>query len=436
MTVQTMDKCVSMMSISSVCKLIVITILFTASETLGFTSTRKFSGLATKPRTLLVPTPSATSSLSFQSSKQHNGDEKYNTAKTNLHMSFYDNNDNNQRNDFDLSKPTFDLFSFRAIRNDALLQYSSLNQSEPLRINLFLILTVSAFSFPTVSDAVIGENATLVTTALSVVGGIGSFTLFLKECKNRLKQLMRIEKEMNAEYLKLSMSTQNKLNPKLFDNGSANDVETTLKSLRGKNRIVAIYGTTEQLKDELVSFRIFRRRLNQANSIVIPVPTDLDISESKDWWTTFGITETEIRSCQWLAKPQDLALWATYFDNLLDGDESQTKQSNELTWFGLNYNGRSFASGSGTRNGPMLLQILGQNLRPIEILDELDESETLNAANKEVKFEFVEEIQSLQKEFYKALTGGDLDAMSTICSTHMSKEVSEVRTIIHVTCMS
>ena len=46
-------------------------------------------------------------------------------------------------NQFDITKPTFDLLSFRQIRSDALLRYNSLNQSEPLRINLFLLLTAS-----------------------------------------------------------------------------------------------------------------------------------------------------------------------------------------------------------------------------------------------------------------------------------------------------
>ena len=51
-----------------------------------------------------------------------------------LYMSYNENN----RSNFDLSKPTFDLFSLRTIRNDALLQYNGLTVrgmrdfSEPL----------------------------------------------------------------------------------------------------------------------------------------------------------------------------------------------------------------------------------------------------------------------------------------------------------------
>lgn len=332
-------------------------------------------------------------------------------------------------NDFDLSKPTFDLFSFRTIRNDALLQYSSLNQSEPLRINLYLILTITLFSFPTISESVIGEQSTLQSTIASTLLGVGSFTLFLKECKNRLNQLMRIEKEMNAEYLKLSLSTLNKLNPKLFDHSNneamrTNSNNNTLKALRGKKRIVAICGKTNELKDALRPFRIFRRRLNQSNSIVIPVPTDIDSNNVKDYWKHLGITETEIRSCQWLAQAQDLSLWKEYFNNLIEQDN---ENKNELVWFGLNYNGRSFASGSGMNNSPILLQILGQNLRPVEILDESDEPESINAANKEVDAGIVREIQTAQSDFYEALTNGNLEKMNMICSMKQSSEVTEVR---------
>ena len=354
-------------------------------------------------------------------------------------MSYNENN----RSNFDLSKPTFDLFSLRTIRNDALLQYNALNQSEPLRINLYLILTISLFSFPTVSEAVIGEQATIQSIIVSVLAGVGSFGLFIKECQSRLNQLSRIEKEMNAEYLQVSLSTTNKLNPKLFQEGSTSPTSSSdnssLKSLRGKKRVVAICGTTNELKSVMESFRVFRRRLQQSNSIVVPVPTDLNTIEQRNnnshgekWWSMLGITESEIRSCQWLGQPNDISSWKEYFTNLVDDANSAQEGDNgssgsSLVWFGLNYNGRSFASGSGIQNSPLVLQILGQNLRPIEILDESDECEMINPANKDVDVNVVNEIMDCQKEFYSALTEGDLDRMNTIHMDSKTNEVSEVR---------
>ncbi len=363
--------------------------------------------------------PSPSPSLSSNSSRS-----KKKTFTTKLQMSSRNNSNNNS---FDLSKPTFDLFSLRTIRNDALLQYSSLNQSEPLRINLYLILTVTLFSFPTLSEAVIGEEANLYSTLLSTVGGIGSFGLFLKECNSRLNQLKRIEKEMNAEFLELKLSTENKLNPVLFDGGSRS--VTTLSSLRGKKRIVALTGTTKELKECMKDFRVFRRRINQANSIVIPVPTDLEGTDLKEWWKALNIKETEIRSCQWIGQPQDISAWKEYFKNLVIDNKTDDKSrdgADGIVWFGLNYNGRSFASGL---ESPMLLQILGQNLRPADFLDETDEAEVINAANKEVDAEVLNNIKYCQARFYEALTKGDLEEMNSICSHKNAQEVTEVSLI-------
>ena len=83
--------------------------------------------------------------------KSHHKNYHHNYQCSALSMS---NNLNNNNNNFDLSKPTFDLFAFRSIRNDALLQYNTLNQSEPLRINLYLFLTLTLFSLPTINESI------------------------------------------------------------------------------------------------------------------------------------------------------------------------------------------------------------------------------------------------------------------------------------------
>jgi hypothetical protein len=51
-------------------------------------------------------------------------------------------------NQFDVAKPVFDLFALRSFRGDALLRYNTLNQSEPLRINLYGLLAFALFSAP------------------------------------------------------------------------------------------------------------------------------------------------------------------------------------------------------------------------------------------------------------------------------------------------
>ena len=170
-------------------------------------------------------------------------------------------------NNFDLSRPTLDLFTLRNIRGDALLQYNTLNQSEPLRINLYLLLTFTLLALPSMSEAVLGEDLSLPGTAASVLGSVGSFALFFRECGRRSKQLERIEKEMNAEFLPVRLP-----NNRMAERPYGPPVQ--LKQLRGKKRIIALCGNKDQLKAALTEVRVFRNRLFQAAAIVIPIPND------------------------------------------------------------------------------------------------------------------------------------------------------------------
>ena len=325
-------------------------------------------------------------------------------------------------NGFDLSKPTFDLFSLRTIRNDALLQYSSLNQSEPLRINIYLVLALSLFSFPTLSEAVIGEEAQLTSVVLSALGGLGSVALFVRECQNRLKQLTRIEKELNSESLQIKLPTKNKFDKSMYGNQPV----LSLKNLKGKRRILAICGSNEQLKDSILSLRIFRRRLAQAGALVVIVPTDTGMGgagvENGNGnaidWDELGIKESEIRSGQWLAQIQGTETWIDYCKGLVN-----TEKEDDLVWFGFNYNGRSFASATG--ESPRLLEILGQNLRPVDFLDESDDAEPLLGLSP-VDVSLVESVSQRQKDFYEALTNGNLENMNQICKSNKAQEVTEI----------
>lgn len=319
-------------------------------------------------------------------------------------------------NNFNLSKPTFDLFSLRSIRNDALLQYSSLNQSEPLRINLYLVLSISLFSFPTLSEAVIGEEAQLPAIAASILAGIGSVALFVNECNNRSKQLSRIEKELNAEFLKFKLSTMNKFEERMY----AQQSTISLKGVRGNRRVLAVSGPTEKLKQVALELRVFRNRLAQAQTVVLIVPSDteeevVDIEE-------LGVKNQELRSGQWCGQAQDVSQWKEYFTNLVS-DSSKDLSKDGLIWFGLNYNGRSFASGSG--DAPRLIELLGRNLRPVDLLDETDDAESTTGM-KEAEVEVIESVLKSQAKFYKALTTGDLQSINSICNNNRVQEVTEI----------
>lgn len=298
-------------------------------------------------------------------------------------------------NQYDLSKPSFDLLSLRTRRGDALLQYTSTNQSEPLRINLYALFALSFAAFPSTSEAVVGESMDLIPSIASIGAAVASLGLFVRECSRRSRQIDRLEKELNAEFLGISVP-----------NGVGGMLPSMkLKDLRGQRRVIALSGDASQLRDALLIARVVRRRLTQASVAIVAVPTDG--SSRKDW----GFDENDLGKT-WLAEANDVPAWLDYFDNLVED------RGNDFAWFGLRYTGRSF--GSGRTDAPRLLELLGSFLQPIQVLDENDKDAPA-AGNSEH-----ENILSSQRAFYHALTTGNEDEMAMICSSEIASEVTEV----------
>jgi len=328
----------------------------------------------------------------------------------------------NNNNQYDMSKPTFDPLTLRTIRNDALIQYSSTNQSEPLRINLYFLLTCTLFAFPSISEAIgfqIPETIPdFVVIVTSIIGGFGSFALFLRECQARSKQLNRIEREMNAEFLDVKL-------PEALGGG--------IKSLKelGTNRqkkIIAISGSKEDVQKVLAEGQMLRRRLVQSNCLLVVLPLDIsknnertDIASMKWEWDQ---NDAGIIGGRWIAEATNLSTWVEYFTGLANqkkvdnkkGDQSLQRKSDSLIWFGLNANRRSFGSGVGS-SSLYFLQLMGSFLRPVVILNEDDPPDT-NSDEVLVK---------AQAEFYKALTDGEEDMMKSVWSSSpYAKEVKDV----------
>ena len=317
------------------------------------------------------------------------------SSKTRLQMS----------NQFDVSKPVFDLFSLRSVRGDALAKYSSLNQSEPLRINIWGLLSLTFFSSPWLSVELNDQALPLTGVALSVLSGIGCTGLFVRECSRRSKQLTRFEKELNALELPIRLPS-NKLADAAFQ--QAQPLGQLVNKSSQTMRLLAISGTTEQLKSSLLQLRVLGRRLVQASTYLVVVPTDGSSGDD------YGLPESA--RLPFVADPANLNRWREYFSGLATSNtdaSSSNDTNNELRWFGISATGRSFASGQGS--SPEWLQILGQHLRPTEILDESEPSQ---------KDE--EGVLAQQRVFYKALTEGNLDDMKRIYSPSQAAEVSNV----------
>ncbi|KAL7488763.1 hypothetical protein ACHAW6_014352 [Cyclotella cf. meneghiniana] len=309
-------------------------------------------------------------------------------------------------NGFDISKPTFDLLSFRLIRSDALLRYNSLNQSEPLRINLFFLSTISLFGYPFWCESVTGELPTLPSSLGAAGVGLACAFLFWRERSRRSSQLTRMEKELNAGSLEVKLPVNTAL--------SSVRPAVCLKQLRGKRRVVAIQGSKEQLQSSgvLTSLCVLRRRLLQSQTLVVLLPTDETKTKSD-----LGLDESQIGDALWLGDPYNLVQWVHYFRELVENSDS------DLAWFALNFNGRSIASGLG--EPPRLIELLGQQLQPTEILQEMDEPELQEG----IKMPIAKQILKRQQQFYHILTDSDDESkMRSMYSGKATVEVDEVLT--------
>ena len=173
---------------------------------------------------------------------------------------------------YDISRPVFDLYALRRVRGDALTKYNSLNQSEPLRINLSLLLGLSLAASPWLAPEVNGGVAlTLPQTAAAAAASLACGALLVRECQSRRQKLTRLEKELQA----LSLTVQLPTNV-LADRAFADRPVSVMSVLKNENaRLVAVCGpsTSLQSNDTLVMLtRVLRRRLRQAHTYVVVVP--------------------------------------------------------------------------------------------------------------------------------------------------------------------
>jgi len=157
----------------------------------------------------------------------------------------------------------------------------------------------------------------------------------------------------------------------------------------------------------------------QSQTLVVLVPTDG--STKKDW----GFDTKQLGSALWLAEPTVVdgeGGWIKYFTELLDNGEGSSDNGTsdgKLAWFALNFQGRSVASGLDEE--PRLLELLGQQLQPMDILDETDQAELRDNVPE------VNQVLESQKKFYNILTDSDdANDMQPIFTASQAEEVDEV----------
>jgi len=305
---------------------------------------------------------------------------------------------------YDMSKPVFDLYTLRGVRNDALIRYNSLHQSEPLRINLYLLATITLFSYTSLSEAVLDTNPSIGPTIASIIGGLFTTSRFIRECKRRSKKLVKMEKELNAEGLRIRIANN------LFADRAYGTKSIPLGSLKQEKRVLAVCGHKNQLREALIPFRALRYRLKQASTLIVIVP--LDGSTSEEW----GLNDEEIKSSSIFAKADNVNEWIDYFVYLVEND-SFGEDKSQLAWFGLSYSGKSFGSGVGVTI-PRPIEILGSVLPPTFDLTDLEEETKSLDDGKAV-------LQS-QADFYDALTTGNLSKLMSTFDEAKEIEVDDV----------
>jgi hypothetical protein len=314
---------------------------------------------------------------------------------------------------FDITKPVFDLYSLRQVRGDALNKYSSLNQSEPLRINLAGFFALTFLSTPFLAPDLAGQSLTAPQTALALAGAVFSASAFYRECKSRSKQLNRLEKELKA----LSLAVRLPTNP-LAD--SPFGAPATIRQLqqRSGTRVVALTGTSSELQAVAQELSVLGRRLVQASAVVVLIPND---SDSKEAALKLGTTRPA-----WLAQAGAVQEWKDYFEDLTgnsgksEEEQASVSSNKQLKWFGLSASGRSFGSGQGS--APEWLELLGQHLRPVILLDEDDPPSVKLTDDSKIESIILQQ----HTAFYQALTNGSLEDMRAVCDPVDAEAVNKV----------
>ncbi len=282
-------------------------------------------------------------------------------------------------------KNTFDVLSLSSYRQRTLLQYNSTNQSEPLRIYLYLTLAVCLVGFPTLASSLDLEVSSVTSTVAQFLG-VGAGGLFVRESGFRKRQLFRIELEARARELKLGQR-----------NVGGTKV-TTIGALDGQRRVLVFRGSRSFLSSNSLSAKIYRNRLISSNTIVVFVGESLE---------TLVIS----KGAQWAAEPVDPQEWNDFFSALIKNGGGKDVDPNEDAWFGLNFRGRSFGSGVGS---PAWDELLGRSLRPLEVFGKED-------------FEVdCDEMGPSITAFYDALKNGDEATMQSLFDSTDSTTVSDI----------
>lgn len=294
-----------------------------------------------------------------------------------------------------LQREEFDLLSFQSVRREALLQYRNTNQSEPLRIGLFLLGALGGLFAPFLAPK--DAEATFYGAALLAVLVFGF--LFNRERGKRTAQLVRLQREYSIGDLWLEDED--------LRTGASSRVR--VREFRSQRRLVLLNGSELQLREALTAGVPYRQRLRQSEVIVVPVSAgDGEGETERAVEAALGGRAAVRASSMWLRSPGKLWQWQDYFEDLL---EDRGGPGGRSVWVALNFRGRVIGSSFGAPIWDEVLAALPPR-RPL-----LSTDPTAEGAGPP-------EVLAAQDTFYKALLAGDEATISQLFVPEDDPELS------------
>mmetsp|Transcript_52742 Transcript_52742/g.83721 ORF Transcript_52742/g.83721 Transcript_52742/m.83721 type:complete len:521 (-) Transcript_52742:69-1631(-) len=305
-----------------------------------------------------------------------------------------------------LANLEFDLLEGRSFRRGTLLKYGASFRAVQLRALFFASSAVTSAIYPFVYKDLfpgsedIGVSGSIAAAASALICGL----VTNREKELRGRTLRRMDREAILGELSISQPENAMRSP-----------QVSIKSLRGKKRIVAIYGTPSLLLAAVKKAAIYKRRLAQSSIVLVAVPSLAADDAKRQEWQEFSQIG---RRDGWLWQPGDPTRWNEYFEELLSGSQPSTTSTKDA-WFAISLSGQSCASGKG----PIVWdELLGTKLQALSVLSPSEPAATPSGSIEE-------SLLSAQKSFYEALSESDADKINSFFVPVDDEEVSELASI-------
>ena len=310
----------------------------------------------------------------------------------------------NSPQEYDLARPQFDILEGRSFRRDAMLQYAVSQRSQQLRILFLSSTAIVTATLPLLTRELVpmAPNFGVAGWAVCAASTALLGSLAVREKEARGKVLLRLERELSLGELSIWQP----------NSALGGRQQTQLVALRGRKRLIALYGAPSALARALGRAVVYRRQLADSAITLVAVPSNGGLTDEEGWREVSAAAERD----GWLWRPKDESVWRAYFDELLSGLKSDAvaRSTDEGAWFALSLQGRSCASGVGEL---VWDELLGTKLPPLRTLEQ-------GAAPTSTRSAVEASVLDAQRELYDALRAADSARVASLCVAADDDEVS------------